>query len=94
MLEQAGLSGLLASSLVGKTVAQAGEYLEVIFQIKAGVAIVTNGTVKGYSVEGQSVSRYTPDEMRACLRFIQSLRSTGGPVLIPISLSSSVVYGT
>ena len=84
ILALAGISDPLAASLVGKTVAEAGEWLEVIYLLKTSTEMVTAGMVKKYGLEGQSVEQFTAGEVLACLKFIKKLASTGGPCIVPI----------
>lgn len=88
MLTAAGVSVAMAAALVGKTVAEAADWLSVVFTIKTATGMIDAGTVKKYVLEGQSVERFTAAEISAALRFIMRMKSSVGFTVVPISLAS------
>lgn len=77
MLAIAGVTGDLATMLVGKTVAEARDDLDTIFALIAAGTAVRNGPLVSYTVDGQSATMDIA-KLEAARDLIARLAAVGG----------------
>jgi hypothetical protein len=87
-LDLAGISGVLGTVLLGKTVAEASDVLLDVVQLAIAAAGILRKNVVSFTLQGQTTTTSMDDAVKL-VAFIQRMKSAGnGPVQIPVRFVS------